>query len=130
MPRRFDKLITSAMSRPVIDGSESTAPTILKPGRLATCRATAAPIGPRPKCITRMLGMVQQYSVATEGRRAVTRALRHERARDDSKCSAIGGPTALDKATARPLWLACIRARAEVERSALPASFTRLWLRQ
>src|SRR5205085_2967995 len=35
----------------------SIAPTILNPGREATCFATAAPIGPSPKCITRMLGI-------------------------------------------------------------------------
>src|SRR5512139_618235 len=68
-PTRRSRPITSARSRPTIDGSASTAPTILKPGRLVTCRATAAPIGPRPKDITRMLAMVQQYSVGATGRR-------------------------------------------------------------
>src|SRR5215467_6611109 len=37
----------------------STAPTILKPGRTATCLTIAAPIGPSPKCITLMLGITR-----------------------------------------------------------------------
>jgi len=35
-------------SRPTFAGSMSTAPTILKPRRSATCFTTAAPIGPSP----------------------------------------------------------------------------------
>ena len=37
-------------------------PTILNPGRVATCLATAAPIGPRPKCITLMEGIAADYN--------------------------------------------------------------------
>src|SRR4051812_44356769 len=56
----------SPMSRPTFAGSMSTAPTILKPGRDATCFTIAAPIGPSPKCITLMLGMTRGlYSRAT-----------------------------------------------------------------
>src|SRR5207302_8361115 len=45
---------TSPRSRPILAGSISTPPTILKPGRTATCLTMAAPIGPRPKWRTRM----------------------------------------------------------------------------
>src|SRR5688500_1459568 len=51
---RRPTLQTSPRSLPVFAGSMSTAPTILKPLRLATWRTTAAPMGPRPKWITRM----------------------------------------------------------------------------
>ena len=45
---------TSPRSLPILAGSMSTAPTILKPLRDATCRTTATPMGPRPKCRTRI----------------------------------------------------------------------------
>jgi hypothetical protein len=45
---------TSPRSFPTLAGSISTAPTILNPLRTATCRTTAAPMGPRPKCTTRI----------------------------------------------------------------------------
>jgi hypothetical protein len=41
-------LMTSPRSRPSFAGSMSMPPAILKPLRVATCSATAAPIGPRP----------------------------------------------------------------------------------
>src|SRR5712691_4334762 len=56
-PRRLGIPTTSPRSRPTLAGSISMAPTILKPGRAATCLTMAAPIGPSPKCITRMLGI-------------------------------------------------------------------------
>src|SRR6266481_4182242 len=54
---RFDRPTMSPRSRPTFAGSMSIAPTILNPGRDATCFTTAAPIGPSPKCITLMLGI-------------------------------------------------------------------------
>ncbi len=39
---------TSPRSCPALLGSTSTAPTIVKPRRVATWRTTAAPMGPRP----------------------------------------------------------------------------------
>ena len=57
MPSRPGRPTTSPRSRPILAGSTSTPPTILNPGRLDTCLRMAAPIGPRPKCITRMFGM-------------------------------------------------------------------------
>ena len=56
-PRRFGSPTTSPRSRPTLAGSMSMAPTILKPGRAATCLTMAAPIGPSPKCMTRMFGI-------------------------------------------------------------------------
>src|SRR5688572_5657789 len=49
--------VTSPRSRPIFAGSMSTAPTIFRPLRAATCRTTAAPIGPRPTCNT-LIGML------------------------------------------------------------------------
>src|SRR5262245_7241261 len=56
-PSRFGRPTTSPRSRPTFAGSMSMAPTILNPGRAATCFTTAAPIGPSPKCITLMFGI-------------------------------------------------------------------------
>src|SRR5215471_1170827 len=53
---------TSPTSRPAFAGSLSMPPTILKPGRCAICCTIADPIGPRPKCTTRMLGIAGNYS--------------------------------------------------------------------
>ena len=46
---RFGKPTTSPRSRPTLAGSMSIPPTILNPGRVATCLTMAAPIGPSPK---------------------------------------------------------------------------------
>ena len=51
---RLLKPATSPRSRPAFAGSMSTAPTILNPFRAATCRTMPTPMGPRPKCNTRM----------------------------------------------------------------------------
>ena len=56
-PSRLGRPTTSPRSRPTFAGSMSIAPTILNPGRDATCLTMAAPIGPSPKCITRMFGI-------------------------------------------------------------------------
>src|SRR5438093_4447228 len=40
----------------------SMAPTILKPGRAASCLTMAEPIGPRPKGTTRTFGMTANYT--------------------------------------------------------------------
>src|SRR5262249_40336468 len=56
-PSRFGRPTTSPRSRPTFAASMSMAPTILNPGRAATCFTTAAPIGPSPKCITLMFGI-------------------------------------------------------------------------
>src|SRR5688572_30577232 len=50
--------ITSPRSRPTFCESTSTAPTILNPLRDAICRATSAPIGPNPTCITRIMAAI------------------------------------------------------------------------
>ena len=45
------------------------APTILNPGRAATCLTIAAPIGPSPKCMTLMLGITcELYATPRSGR--------------------------------------------------------------
>ena len=55
------------------------APTILNPGRAATCLTTAAPIGPSPKCITRMFGIVADYSAGSPvARRRRLRTAAHD----------------------------------------------------
>src|SRR5262245_17548711 len=64
-PSRFLKPTTSPRSRPSLAGSMSIAPTILNPGRWAICLTIAAPIGPSPKCITRMLGIAANYTCCT-----------------------------------------------------------------
>src|SRR5262245_60225928 len=56
-PSRFERPTTSPRSRPTLAGSISMPPTILNPGRCATCLTMAAPIGPSPKCITLMFGI-------------------------------------------------------------------------
>src|SRR6185436_3875799 len=58
MPSRRGNPATSPTSRPTLAGSTSMAPTTLNPGLSDTCLRMAAPIGPRPKCITRMCGML------------------------------------------------------------------------
>src|SRR3954466_9853276 len=68
-PIRLDNPTTSPRSRPTFAGSMSMAPTILNPGREATCLTMAAPIGPSPKCMTLMLG--------TRGLYATPQAARH-----------------------------------------------------
>src|SRR3954469_1714603 len=68
-PIRLDNPTTSPRSRPTFAGSMSMAPTILNPGREATCLTMAAPIGPSPKCMTLMLG--------TRGLYATPEAARH-----------------------------------------------------
>src|SRR5205814_3125677 len=72
-PRRFGSPTTSPRSRPTFAGSMSMAPTILNPGRDATCFTMAAPIGPSPKCITRMVGITANYT-QRHGRRPSRRA--------------------------------------------------------
>src|SRR6266851_319877 len=67
-PRRLPRPATSPISRPTFAASMSIAPTILKPGLPATCLTIAAPIGPRPKCNTRILGIAANYSAAVDGR--------------------------------------------------------------
>src|SRR5204863_1047631 len=54
-PRRPERPATSPRSRLILAGSTSTPPTTLNPDRAEICLRMAAPIGPRPKCITRML---------------------------------------------------------------------------
>src|SRR5216684_9141076 len=66
-PRRLPRPTTSPRSRPTFAASMSIAPTILKPGLRATCLTMAAPIGPRPKCNTRILGIPANYSAAVDG---------------------------------------------------------------
>ena len=56
-PMRPFRPATSPTSRPTFAGSLSMAPTILKPARPEISCATAAPMGPRPKCTTRLLGI-------------------------------------------------------------------------
>src|SRR6516165_10029368 len=56
-PILFGRPTTSPRSRPILAGSMSMPPTILNPGRYAICLAMAAPIGPSPKCTTRMFGI-------------------------------------------------------------------------
>src|SRR5947207_9178016 len=68
-PSRFGSPTTSPRSRPTLAGSISIAPTILKPGRAATCLTIAAPIGPSPKCMTLMLGIRGELYAAAEGPR-------------------------------------------------------------
>src|SRR6202162_3598769 len=66
-PRRLPKPTTSPRSRPTFAASMSIAPTILKPGLPATCLTMAAPIGPRPKCKPRILGIAANYIAAVDG---------------------------------------------------------------
>src|SRR5713226_6562510 len=66
-PRRLLRPTTSPRSRPTFAASISIAPTILKPGLPATCFTMAAPIGPRPKCNTRMAGTTTNYSATVDG---------------------------------------------------------------
>src|SRR5438309_28200 len=67
-PRRLPRPTTSPRSRPTFAASISIAPTILKPVLPATCFTMAAPIGPRPKCNTRIVGIAANYSAAVDGR--------------------------------------------------------------
>src|ERR1700687_1025856 len=67
-PRRLPRPTTSPRSRPTFAASMSIAPTILKPGLPATCFTMEAPIGPMPKCNTRILGIAANYSAAVDGR--------------------------------------------------------------
>src|SRR5215212_1134731 len=68
-PSLLGRPTTSPRSRPTLAGSMSIAPTILKPGRAATCLTIAAPIGPSPKCMTLMLGITRGLYAAREGAR-------------------------------------------------------------
>src|SRR3990172_3434986 len=53
-PSRLPRPRNSPRSLPAFAGSMSTAATILRPLRTATCLATAAPMGPNPMSITRI----------------------------------------------------------------------------
>src|ERR1700687_1555695 len=66
-PRRLPRPTTSPRSRPTFAASMSIPPTILKPGLPTICFTMAAPIGPRPKCNTRILGIAANYSAAVDG---------------------------------------------------------------
>src|SRR5262245_18541071 len=72
-------------------GSLSMPPTIFNPGRCATCLTIAAPIGPSPKCITRMLGIAANYTCCTMREMSDTLPVRGKR--EDTNEQHPGGLT-------------------------------------